>query len=242
MQITTRALLLGGVIVALMVAPSVKAAQETVRRDSERRVRCESTDGAVRRCPVDTRRGVRLLQELSKGVCVEGRSWGVEVDAIWVRDGCRAEFLSGFGGRGVDSGYSDRVVRCESREGRWNQCPAETSTGLEMVRQLSKNPCIRGQNWGWDKSGVWVSGGCRAEFRAIGTPSERKAKVRIVRCESKDARRQQCQVDTGGTVKLRRQLSKAPCVEGKSWGHDRGGIWVERGCLGDFEIGGGEGG
>jgi len=166
MQITTRALLLGGVIVALMIAPSVEAAQQTARRDSERRIRCESSDGAVKRCVVDTRRGVHLLQELSNGVCAEGRSWGVEVDAIWVRDDCRAEFLADLGGRGVDSGYSDRVVRCESRDGRWNQCRAETSTGLEIVRQVSKNPCIRNQSWGWDKGGVWVSGGCRAEFRA----------------------------------------------------------------------------
>ena len=30
-----------------MVVPSIHAAQETTRRDSERRVRCESTDGAV---------------------------------------------------------------------------------------------------------------------------------------------------------------------------------------------------
>jgi hypothetical protein len=113
-----------------------------------------------------------------------------------------------------------------------------------MVRQLSKNPCVRGQNWGWDKEGVWVSGGCRGEFRVIDADAKAESKVhgaRIVRCESKGARPQQCQVDTGGFVKLRRQLSKAPCVEGKSWGYDRGGIWVERGCRADFEIGGGDG-
>jgi hypothetical protein len=231
---------LGG-IATLVVAPAVEAAQETVRRDSERVLRCESGDGDVKRCLVDTRRGVRMLRELSETPCEEGRSWGVEAEAIWVRDGCRAEFLTGFGGSGIESGYSEKVVRCESRGGRWNQCPAETATGLEMVRQLSKNPCIRGQNWGWDKSGVWVSGGCRGEFRALGTREERQARIRVVRCESQDSRPQQCQVDTGGIVKLRRQLSKAPCIEGRSWGYDRGGIWVERGCRADFEIGGGDG-
>jgi hypothetical protein len=25
--------------------------------------------------------------------------------------------------------------------------------------------CIEDQNWGWDRRGVWVSDGCRAEFR-----------------------------------------------------------------------------
>ncbi len=235
---------MGVAIVAMAIAPGADAAQEILRRDSERRVRCESNGDEVTRCAVDTRRGVRMLRQLSEKACTEGKTWGVGVDqdSIWVSQGCRAEFLTGFGGSGVSSGYSERVVRCESRGGRWNQCAFETAGGMELVRQLSKNPCIRGQNWGWDRSGVWVSGGCRAEFRTVaagGDENDDRPRLRIVRCESKDARPQQCQVNTGGSVKLRRQLSKAPCIEGKSWGYDRGGIWVERGCRGDFEIGGG---
>src|SRR5262249_1494500 len=128
--------------VAALSAPSAMAAQETSRRDSERMVRCESTDEAVKRCTVDTRRGVRMLRQLSEVPCGEGRSWGVDKDGIWVSHGCRAEFLTGFGGSGVNTGYSERVVRCESRGGRWNQCTIDTSGGMEMVRQLSKNPCV----------------------------------------------------------------------------------------------------
>jgi hypothetical protein len=33
-----------------------------------------------------------------------------------------------------------------------------------LSRQLSDSACIQGKTWGWDRKGVWVSDGCRAEF------------------------------------------------------------------------------
>ena len=59
----------------------------------------------------------------------------------------------------------------------------------------------------------------------------------IVRCESGDNRTRECPVDTQGGVRLVRQLSKAPCVEGQTWGYGRGGIWVTQGCRGEFALG-----
>lgn len=34
------------------------------------------------------------------------------------------------------------------------------------------------------------------------------------------------------------QLSKAPCQEGVSWGHDRANIWVTNGCRASFTVSG----
>ncbi|MFN2240619.1 MAG: DUF3011 domain-containing protein, partial [Thermoanaerobaculia bacterium] len=31
------------------------------------------------------------------------------------------------------------------------------------------SPCVRNQTWGEDRDGIWVDGGCRAEF-AVRTP------------------------------------------------------------------------
>jgi hypothetical protein len=72
----------------------------------------------------------------------------------------------------------------------------------------------------------------------------------IVNCSSEDGRRHYCQIDSRSDVRLIKQRSDARCQEGYSWGHDRHGIWVDRGCRADFELvarrggwwGGGDGG
>jgi hypothetical protein len=50
-------------------------------------------------------------------------------------------------------------------------------------------------------------------------------------------RRHYCDADTRDGVRLLRQRSDAACRQGSSWGYDRRGIWVDRGCRADFEVG-----
>lgn len=70
-----------------------------------RRFRCESTDNRTKYCSTDTRYGVRLVRQLSRNACVEGRSWGVTRNSVWVSRGCRAEFVNN------DSYYRDQDYR-----------------------------------------------------------------------------------------------------------------------------------
>lgn len=220
----------------LMAAPETRAQDTGGRFYGDRVVRCESKGGQAHLCPVDVRGGVRMLRSLSKSDCTEGSTWGLNDTGIWVRDGCRAEFVLGYGGS-VGSAYGSRTVRCESRGNRWQHCDADTSAGAELVRQLSKNPCIKGDNWGADNRGVWVSGGCRAEFRMMAAVATQTTPGKIVRCDSNDKLPRHCPADTeGGAVKVFRQLSRAACVEGRSWGVDKNGIWVEDGCRAEFEV------
>jgi hypothetical protein len=58
-----------------------------------------------------------------------------------------------------------------------------------------------------------------------------------IRCESRNNSRNFCRVDTENNVTLRRQLSNASCQRNRSWGFDRTGIWVDRGCRADFDFG-----
>lgn len=207
-------------------------------------VRCESNDGRQRFCPVDTRGGVRVARQLSRSPCIDGDTWGADRRGIWVDRGCRADFIVGRdgwqGGGGWPGGghHGGDVLRCESRDGRWRQCPADTRRGADLVRQLSDAPCIRGRTWGVDGRGVWVSGGCRAEFRVrhAGGWGPGGAAPQVVRCESGDGRQRRCAVTVRGDVRLVRQLSRSACVEGQSWGFDRDGIWVDRGCRGEFQV------
>ena len=64
---------------------------------------------------------------------------------------------------------------------------------------------------------------------------------RVVRCESHDQRSRYCPVDTRGGVVLVHQRSRAACIPGRTWGHDRRGIWVAHGCRADFALGVGRG-
>lgn len=143
----------------------------------------------------------------------------------------------------AQGGYADEVVRCQSRDLAWVHCDMDVSGGVELVRQLSGNACVRGSEWGTDRSGVWVTLGCRAEFRprsrpaASGTDTAARLVRRVVRCES-NGRPQSCPVRLeGAPVRLLRQNSRMPCREGHSWGYRRNEIWTTRGCEGDFEIG-----
>jgi hypothetical protein len=67
---------------------------------------------------------------------------------------------------------------------------------------------------------------------ALGAATTASAKTVI--CESKDNNRKQCNISGDGSVRLDKQLSKSKCVEDDTWGRNMEGIWVDRGCRGQF--------
>jgi hypothetical protein len=132
---------------------------------------------------------------------------------------------------------------CSSEDGRRKYCPTNTAGGVQLVKQRSGSPCTFGQTWGFDKRGVWVDRGCRADFvigytGGPGTPNwPGWGQNYNVYCASENGRRNSCSVDTRGGVRLVRKRSDAGCVFGASWGYNQRGIWVDRGCRADFEVG-----
>jgi ribosomal protein L37AE/L43A len=187
---------------------------------------CESVNGRRANCPVDTRGGVVMARQISDNACIQGQSWGYSANGIWVDRGCRAEFS--VGSNLVASSRFGRVVLCESIDGRRAHCPADTRTGIQIVRQISRSNCDFERDWGYDANGIWVNNGCRAEF-AMSAPT--------ILCESIDGRRNTCRVDTAYGVELHRQISNAECVRNRTWGFDRDGIWVTSGCRAEFALG-----
>ncbi|HEX4581701.1 MAG TPA: DUF3011 domain-containing protein, partial [Acidobacteriaceae bacterium] len=49
-------------------------------------------------------------------------------------------------------------------DGGRKYCAADTRRGVQMVNQRSGSPCRQGSTWGYDKRGIWVDRGCRADF------------------------------------------------------------------------------
>jgi hypothetical protein len=150
--------------------------------------------------------------------------------------------------RGYDQSRERRVVRCESDNYEFKQCPVPTDGQVRLIRQLSDTQCRRGQNWGYNNRGIWVDNGCAAEFRVGGRYAsgywDRQADRRdrrgrwdrTIRCESNDYEFKRCSTPQASEVRLARQLSDTQCRRGQNWGHDRRGIWVDDGCAAEFYV------
>jgi len=150
------------------------------------------------------------------------------------------------------------ALYCASDDGRRNYCGADTRGGVRLARQRSDAPCIAGRTWGFDRRGIWVDRGCRAEFvtgensggRGYGRDRDddrgrdrdygrgRGGYSQTFYCESGDEKRHWCAEGAlgRGNVRLLRQRSGSPCIFGRTWGRDRNGVWVDRGCRADFEV------
>jgi hypothetical protein len=216
---------------------------------------CSSDDGHRRYCPADTRGGVQLLKQRSDSPCNQGYSWGFDRGGVWVDRGCRADFAvnayrnPGFGGQGFNN--SGGTISCSSDDGHRHYCPADSRGRVRLVQQRSESPCREGYSWGSDDRGVWVDHGCRADFAVGGgwnggrdrdwdrggNGYQGGGQDQIVSCSSDDMHRHYCPADTRrGSVQLLKQRSDSACRQGYSWGYDRRGIWVDRGCRADFQI------
>jgi hypothetical protein len=138
-----------------------------------------------------------------------------------------------------------RNVTCASDDGRRHLCRVDTSRGVQMTNQRSGSACIQGQTWGYDRQGIWVDRGCRADF-FLGSggpgggpgngPGRPPSPGSAITCSSNDGRRNYCPVNTGRGVQLVTQRSGSPCIQGQTWGYDGRGIWVDRGCRADFRV------
>lgn len=136
-------------------------------------------------------------------------------------------------------------VSCNSNDMRRNWCNVDTRGGVRLYKQKSDSPCIQGRTWGYNRNGIWVDRGCRAEFEVGGGYGGDYGGGyygggyggRTITCSSDDMKRNWCSVDTRGGVRLYKQKSDSPCIQGRTWGYNRTGIWVDRGCRAEFQVG-----
>jgi len=129
-----------------------------------------------------------------------------------------------------------RVVHCVSTESGRTYC------GAAHTRYIIRSPapaCVENRTYGFDDRGIWVTGGCTADFAVAGnTVTSHSTAVtstgRIVHCVSTANGRTFC-----GRPHTRYVIRNPvpACVEGTTWGFDdEHGIWVTGGCKADFEV------
>lgn len=140
--------------------------------------------------------------------------------------------------------YNQReTIKCESSNSRYTRCRLPWRGNARLVQQLSNSACERGRTWGNRGGSVWVDQGCRGRFAPAGNgggwqPVPDWNQRFNVTCGSPQYNYAFCQVDVGrqGRVLLRRQTSSAACIEGSTWGWNRAGVWVNRGCSAVFTV------
>lgn len=151
-------------------------------------------------------------------------------------------------GASAQSGNSESRLRCESAPGGERFCAARIEDNVRLVDDYGGTLCREGSTWRYDSRGIYVRGGCRGEFAWGGSGWGASGNgwnggTIEVHCASNDGREQFCPADNRG-VTLRKQESRAACIEGQTWRADRRGVYVRNGCRGIFEArqGGGWGG
>jgi outer membrane lipoprotein SlyB len=74
---------------------------------------------------------------------------------------------NGNNGYNSDNRFTRRVT-CESNNYKRQYCTFDTRSGVRLVRVVGDSQCDKGSSWDYDKSGIWVDRGCRAEFESQG--------------------------------------------------------------------------
>ncbi|HXX17642.1 MAG TPA: DUF3011 domain-containing protein [Candidatus Eremiobacteraceae bacterium] len=130
---------------------------------------------------------------------------------------------------------SAQTIHCAS-DGTKKYCEADTHGGVRLVKERSVAVCKQGESWGYDEHGIWVDHGCDGDF-ALGTESATSAGGGKALTCSSDGGKKYCDASTGRGVRLVKQLSETACKQDDSWGYDGLGIWVDKGCSAEFELG-----
>jgi len=141
---------------------------------------------------------------------------------------------------------SQGFLTCSSNNYQYSYCNANTQGRVMLLREVSSgNLCRQGRGWGFDNNGIWVDKGCRGEFSfgrddggGGGGGGGNWDRPGQVVCESVGYRYRYCNANTQDRVSLVREMSTGNlCRQGYGWGYDSGGIWVDRGCRGEFRYG-----
>ena len=196
------------------------------------RISCESRDYRRNYCPAGgTIASARLVVQQSRSACVQGRTWGYDSTGIWVTQGCSAEFDFKWS-REPRPTPPDRQIACASQNYQEKFCPSDRRiTRAWLVEQRSQSACVQGRSWGFQDTGIWVASGCNGVFGVEGRgPPPGPPPINRLVCASRGFQQAFCAVPSIARAWVIEQRSESPCIQGDTWGFQRNGVWVDRGC------------
>ena len=210
-------------------------------------VNCSSSDMGYHTCQIGPNSGVRIVRQLSDTPCVQGETFGVHRDRIWVDRGCRADFQvfqndsdNGYSQQGAWNGDHDRD---RDRDGDRDHHRGDYSNGQYYPNDNgaynNNYPYNNGPYYGVGNNGEYGSYAEQANAMGGHIVYQGHYDDGKTTCSSQPGQGVVfCQ--TGGELSradLTEQNGQSPCVEGQTWGRIPGkGLWVAGGCSGKFKI------
>ncbi|MGZ4814744.1 MAG: DUF3011 domain-containing protein [Terriglobales bacterium] len=209
-------------------------------------INCSSNDMGYHTCQIGPNNGVRMIRQLSGNPCVQGETFGLNRDSIWVNNGCRADFEvfqngnnNGYNRQGASNGDYDRDGDRDRDWHHHHQRESEYSNG--QYPDNGNQPYYNGNGpyYGTGNNGYY--GSYADEANAVNG--------HIVYTGHYDDGKSTCSsqpgqgvtfCQTGGELSRAELISEngqTPCVEGQTWGRiPNKGLWVAGGCSGKFKI------
>ena len=216
----------------------------TTTAQAAQELTCDSNPGGYNYCRTSTAAGVTLLTQRSRYGCYQNDTWGYDSGGIWVANGCSATFRIG-------------------REDKSDNTAAAVGLGILALAILGAGsdnnddgynepppppppPPPQGYPGGYPPPGGYPQGGYQPPPPPPpqGYPpgsyqqgyNQYYGAATIIPCNSRKNKYQFCAAPVRNYVELVQQRSKSSCRFNKSWGYDRKGVWVNKGCRADFAI------
>jgi len=223
-------------------------------------VSCASDDMGYHTCDIGPNSGATVAHQHSDARCIEGQTFGVRGNQLWVNRGCRADFQIIPRNNWNQGGNNAGTITCSSDDMHRHFCNIAPNSRVRLARQRSDAQCVEGQTWGVSGNQLWVDRGCRADFEVIAgghrggwdhdhdrdhdrdgdhdhdNDHNGYSGTRTVTCSSDDMHRHTCDVGPNNGIRLTRKRSDARCDLNRTYGFSGNQIWVDRGCRADFEV------
>lgn len=227
-------------------------------------LRCGSGPGTNNYCHVDTSQGVDLLVQHSGYPCYYNDTWGYDRAGIWVANGCSATFRVGNdkpkGGDKTAAAVGLGILALailgaasddEHPDDR-NPSPPHSNNyaGGQNYGNKSGYNQGSGPNYGpapgssygsppggsAEQSGNYGQGNSYGSGQYANNQRDDEEDYVLISCNSKNKKLRTCPIRIRGHAELIRQRSSSACRFNKSWGYDPHGVWVSKGCRGDFAV------
>jgi hypothetical protein len=185
---------------------------------------------------VDASGGVRLSRQLSSQGCWQNDTWGYDRNRIWVDRGCRAEFQVGT----QNSANTANAVAAAAVVGLAAAAIIASNKNDDHHNNKHNNNYSNNYNNRYDTNyydRYYDSyddrhyANTRYGYNGYGGDPRR-----IFSCESRNDRRNYCDIPKRGHVEVYKQRSASPCTYGRSWGVDGNSVWVKDGCRAEFAV------
>lgn len=235
------------VMTAALTAATLGLSLGTASPAAANEVRCNSSPRTSNYCNADTSRGVELVYQHSGFGCNFNDTWGYDRGGIWVANGCSATFRLGKKDKGKgdtaaaiglgilalgiiaatsgDDSSGDRGPQPGYGPGGYPPPPPPGGYGPGGYPP----PPPGGYGPGGYGPGGYGPGG-------YGPGGGYNRPYKIVSCNSGNNKYAFCSARVRSDVELINQRSSSACRFNESWGYNRRGVWVDKGCRADFAV------